>query len=337
MPDTPAEPKSPPFFDGNDEPASASTPPQPEPAVKPTSKHSPRALRLAAELGFSQAEVEAATPEELNDAIYHQTIVVNRLQRQNFDTQQRMAAQDRPAAPQPPAKPPTDPEDELISQFTDEKYQPEIVQLAKLTTGMMKELRATKDQLKGSQEREQQRESLSRAEMMDAGFDALGDSYKAVVGDGSGLDMDQQGPEFKRRIAILQATGLDFSKPLTAKKLATAIKAAAELLYGSVMKPAASPTPASAPAAGSDPYAAAVGAGPVKPVPPKNPQNGRFVSPEEYGEAALARPTHRKGSKEAAGVERATKGVTELLKERGLLDDGGSGDAQPGDFLGGGS
>ncbi len=315
------------------------TPPKAEPAATTqpaTPKHSPRSLRLAREYGISDGELAKLSPEDLEDrleGISRQLLADNRA----FHREQVIRGNNqtpKEQAPLPPPKPKDEIEDILGELADPEKgLDPRVVKLFRHLNakGQAPDLSELQETVKILKETETKRQQSHMADVLDAGFSELGETYAKLVGVESGLDLDPQGPQMKKRLAIIQAAGI--TQEDTPRKIKAKIKASAEALYGDVLPTQA---PAQQPNTPADPYASAMNGShtgnprmsqpaPTKQAPPKDPSTGRFVSKEDWEQAATARPTHRE-FEEPKGVRRAEKAVGRVLAEQDGGSDGYSAD-----------
>lgn len=327
---TPAASASAMIFDAEESVASATpaTPTPPTPAVVEKPKHTARALRLAGEFGFTQAEIDEMTPEELTRSVDIAAIQTARMNKEYATAMAHIQARQPQPPPTPDAVAATaaNPEDEL--SLDENVVHPEVIKANRLLKDMAKKLREQEAREQSRNQAEAERTNLERFEVIDNAFESLGDTYRALLGNGSASDLKPESAEMKRRMAVLQQTGLDFNKPMSAKALTKAIVSTAQLLFGAAAQPAV-----------ADPYAAGVnGSAPVtpsRPVPPKDSRNGRFVSATEYENGALATPTQRKEIDLPPGRERAVANVAKILGDRGAyVDEGRPGDAILDDFPG---
>lgn len=274
--------------------------PAPTPSPKPTAQHSAVVLSLANEYGFTDAEIAELDPAALERVV--------------LATHRRENARARSKAPAvaPPAPAP-EPEPELdwgeVEEIDDagvkkkrkvsaDDYDPG---LAKIIKDLAKENRALK---KAVEEDRTTRTRQAVFEKIDDAIAALDD--EETYGAGGGSDLDNESDEFVRRIALINASRVDWSKNPSASAVKSAFKKAHAVLRGKKAAADAEERP--------NPYAAATN-GHIKPTK-KGP------TPEEWAEAGLARPTAR-ASKPAPKSEDAAKAATRAaLIERGLpVDD----------------
>ena len=163
-----------------------------------------------------------------------------------------------------------------------------------IAPGLLKALKAVATELNDNREvrklvgalkhREINREATTRAGMIDAAFDHLGKDYEKYFGAGTGAEMKNDSSEMQRRMAIIKAASIDWSKG--AAHVKQQIKKAAELVYP--------PAP--------EPYTEV----------PSVPTNGHGPTEEQkrWTEAQLQRPSNRespqpKGRKAAIAATQA--------------------------------
>ena len=258
----------------------------PPPPAKP--QHSKRVLRMATDLGIPQAEIDAASPEDLDDRVYVENReAIARIQTARGQDQVAAggAGRQTPAEgggqQQPP--PPAESKFELELEGKD-TYDPDLIAaVEKMAGGFMKEIADLKAQLGGVVQRDVAKERETAFETVDRVFAAR----PAVFGAGKRSEIGKDSAELARRMAVLQMVdGMKGSEPLEQK-----LALAADRLFG----PAA---PASPPPA------------PRRPAPSK----------EKWKEGGLAAPTQRDHADEPKGETRATKAVAAKLSELGLTD-----------------
>lgn len=296
--DTPAPKKA-------DAPSAPAPPTEQKPAAKAPEKpaHAPRVLRLARELGISEADIAATDPAELSDWV--------------MESLDRIARQPAAAKPSPAPEPE---EDYGFGEYEDEDgakkkvdlsgYERPIRHVFKTLAQELKAIKAENAELKESTRR---REARDAYDAFDAAFESLGDAGKAIFGDGPGTAMDTASEESQRRHFVLQAAKLKAgdSPAVIKKKIAAAVKT----LYGPVggdspaPKKAAKDAPAETPA-DDRPRA----------------KNGRFTA-EEWEEAALAKPTSRTPPPAPKGEKLAMANLAKKMHRFGMpVEDDGSDD-----------
>lgn len=313
------------FFDATGGEEYEPVEPTPEP---PKPVHPQWALDAARELGYSELEIQSATPEQL-------TAELHRAQRALLRRQQEAARfdatrQDVERRPQP--APQSAPEEDEFD-LAEADYDPKVYKLLKT---LHAENKALKKHVSGLSEREEKRTTGALFEKFDEAFAALPDDLLPLFGDGGGSDLDPKSDEMLRRRAVLAATGLTPDQAATMGQ--TAFNRA---VHAVVKKMFAQARPAQTqPAAPADPYGNPLGGGagerqpPGRQTPPKDPVTGRFVSPEEWNASALARPTQRSGADdERPGLALATRNLAARLREARSSDNGLNGTVTKADFL----
>ena len=271
----------------------ADAPPPPE-AAPAAPKHSKRVLRMAEQFGISQAEIDATEPEALDEAL-----VV--LQRQMLDDRQRLIAQPgrqaEPAAQAPAAPKAPEAFDLGIPAEEMADIHPSIASALKKLAAEVQDLRGLKGTLGTIQQREQQREFDSFQQRCDAAFAR----HETVLGKGSYGELNPQGPELRRRQAVLDTAQRDNPKIPFEKRIERAVEA----LFGKQ-------TAAAAPLPIGD-------ARPTEADLITRDSQGRItgrITPAQWNAAATARPSHREAPILAPGKEKATKFVADKMKER---------------------
>lgn len=356
--DTPIAPQPrvatlPPQYDPNDHPDSqlealtmpfkpATLPPPPAPAPTIISK---RLKRQALEAGISEATISRCdedTLEELVDRYQAQAREIHegKIRQQALQDALRAVPQQQPGVSTPQT---VAPEDDLGIDLTE--VHPALAEGIKKLHKDNLELKRFQAE---SMQREVNRVAQTQRDLIDEAFESLGEDYHSVFGKGAvGAEVQTTSAEFKRRVAVLQASGLDLSKQPPGKAIKNAVIQAAKELF-----PAAKPAPAQAPA---DPYAQALGGNVTtpdsppptpRPTPPKDPRTGKFLTAEErtiqkqaddaqaaWLNGALARPSGQNGAPEPPSVKKATETVSAILKERSTpVGIESNGDAQLDDF-----
>ncbi len=197
--------------------------------------------------------------------------------------QQQGAARDLDNATiRQPATP--EPEEDL------EAFDPIIVKRLRAAEAAEKRVANLEARLAKQEDRELQRQAGQVESALDDAFAALGERYEKLLGKGPAAALDKTSAELRRRIAILKDAGIDFQALPTTPQLKAKLKASAEAFYPAPVEPNAYET------------------------------NGKSrVSPAEWAEAGLARPTQRAGAPEPKGDALATQNMEKKLKERGQL------------------
>lgn len=276
--------------------------PEPVPAKPPHSKY---VLRLAQDMGYTQAEIEEASPEALEEAV---VLEHRRLQEERRSLVAAPVRADSPAAPgspapnatpgaaQPGAANPPEPDLLGLSQSDLDELHPTIVAAFKKLGA---EIQTLKGQLSGMGQREQAREREGFQRRCDRAFAA----HEAVLGKGAFDELDPQGAELRRRRAVLDDVARDTSRIPFEKKIERAVQA----LFGAA-------APESPPVAGAIPFAQPAAG--VLPRDAAGKITGPRYTPEEWAAAATAQPTHRASPAKPPGKDRATDFVREQMKTR---------------------
>lgn len=285
---TPAKPASPSLPKA---PAASETPPAP--------KHSRRVEQMARDLGISQAEIDASTPDELDAAVYH----ANRALHLERERQYREASQHQAVAGRQPPTPPAeedlpwgdiqDPDTGARRQAKDSDIAEPLVRVLRQQDRAIKELQR---QLAHLQQRDQSRENETRSERIDRFFAG---QDKSLFGEGPLADLPEDSPERERRLAVWgrSARAARGDEAAAIRGLGASLK----VLY-----------PGAAPSA-----AASSAAAPPAPEKPRD-ANGRYTKEQErWLDGPVARPTHRGNAEEPLGKQRATNKLASLMDEAG--------------------
>jgi hypothetical protein len=299
-----------------DDGIAAVTPPSPaEPKAPPPPKHAPHTLRMAADLGIPQADIDGASAEELGRLVYHlhrQVLTEARESRRQEAQNGRQNVQ--PAVVAPPQAPdgPDWGKDDNGKAFTEADYAPGVAAVIKKSHALEKKVQDLEARLEALGSREQARERESAGDRIDRLFDSLGDEGAKRFGKGTWRDFTEDSPEYQRRMAVLLLMDKDRRGSLEAR-----FKRAHDTIYGGVVLP--------------DGASAKGGKGAEPTPPPTRPKrpDGTFKSDSELNDderawmnGGLARPTQRKGAPEPTGTKKAEKAVEAALKE--MHADGGT-------------
>lgn len=280
-------------------PAPALTQPAPE---KP--KHNKRTLAMARDFGLSEQEIMDATPDALDDAVYHlnRQAMAGARERSRVDALTGSAPAANPATPaasqQPAAAKPDDVKIEwgkfkddsgVERDITDNDIAPGIVNFCK---GLVKELNTVKAQLGHVTTHLGRQQAETMGDQIDRVFADLG--QPALFGTGTRRDIKPDSAEAARRLAVLQAAERLRDQP---GSLADKLKKAAVTIFG--MAPPA--TPAAEP--------------PARQPSPRDPVTQQFISPQDWDAAAVRQPSHREGRPEPKGEAKAVKTAARKLAE----------------------
>lgn len=279
------------------DPPAPSPRPAPSPPVAPEPppkkhQHSSRLTKLALEMGYTQADLD----DHPSEAIWED------IERVRAVEVPRPAAAVAPTPPTP--EPPADPDEAYLSEL--EKVEPH---LARLQRQARKDLQEVRAQLKAKDEvletltkAEQQRQSRAVTRMVDLAFAALPEKFHELVGVGAIEELTDPGQKGWRG-AIYQAAKIAATDGTRA--IAQKILAAATAVCGDRVKE----TP-------TDPYGR-LPATPPRPVPPKDPVNGRFTA-EQFEQGQIHRPNGRQtGHDQLSAVEATRRYLKEIGDPRG--------------------
>jgi hypothetical protein len=288
----------------------------PEP---PQKKHPDWLYTVATDLGIPPEECDELSSAALGNAIRRARRYEQSQSRQASRDDARMEAHagsqtqphNEPAAPEP------DPFD--ISEI-EGQLDPKFRAFLHAVKEKSKEVDALKAQLAAVGQREQQRELQSNAQMLDGAFEAIGEKFADVFGEGDAGDLGpEKAAEMKRRLAVVTAAvgGMDI-RTLSRRQLNAKIKEAADMIFGDLVGKRG---PAASAAAPPDPYAAAVAPSrPAKPQrsgPAPRSTNRAVPTEEDWEQGALAVPTQRRGGAEPNGRAKAIRNVQEILRQGG--------------------
>jgi hypothetical protein len=250
---------------------------------------------MAEAFGISKAEIDSMTPDALDE-----TLVI--LNRTILDERQHLLTLPARTPPPQPTAPPAPPPDELgIPPEIAEQLDPSIVALFKRLSG---EISGLKQQIAESGQREKARENESFQRRCDRAFS----KHETILGKGSYAELTPNGPELRRRQAVLDTAGRDTSRIPFERKIELAVEA---LFGGSA--PAATITPP-APAAPAPTVAAQPQPTPADLI--QRDANGRItgrITPDQWAASRVERPTHRTTAPLPPGTERATQFLKENL------------------------
>ncbi len=257
----------------------------PKEPVKPVI--SPALRRMAKSYGISEEDIEASNPDTLQDAISFLA-----------EDRARLQAKVEPDDDE-------DDDDDAIEKLDKElSLDPRMKKLLKKSSASAKEIKELKAALTAQTERERARVTRAGSEAVDEGFDALGDDFKAIFGDGDHKTLSKDSKELKRRVSVFHASGVDLASdsPSAIKRKIT--KAAKEMFSDFVTKK---------PKAEAVEEEETVYEAPKK---AKAPREGPDVTGmvRDWDEAATARPTNRKAP-EKKGRQSAINAAREYMRE----------------------
>ncbi len=295
--------------------------PDKTPATPPaTPKHSPRMLRLAAHVGLSAQEIEAATPDELE-----REVRAIQLEQQQLALEHRLQST-RPPSNNPATAPKAEPplvdwgefEDEVEGAKVKKPFKDVVHEnFRKVIESQAKRLKDMEEKLGQREQTEQQKEVAAKIRLLDEGFAALGPAYEPLFGKGEGLKLPPKEGAMLRRRAVLKS--LESDPPEETLTVVQAIQQRAKELYG---ERKAKPAPAAAADTLDYPELDDLPdeppAAPPRRTPPKDPASGRFTR-EVWDDAPLPRPTQRRNSPEPAGKAKAVKHLAERMAANGQL------------------
>jgi hypothetical protein len=291
------------------EPSAQQVPASTEPAPvtippAPVSKHPAYLVQQAQEYGFDESEIND-TPTHVLGKMVHNMM---RQQMQARSDAAREALQVHGQVRNPAPEPPP-PEEEFDIDFgtdpesgrklTAQDFHPGLIAAFKHQAKQNREAQQKlQAELAKRDQRDEQRELNRAASIYDAAFAGLGPEYENIFGKGPGREMgaDQQGA-YKRRIAVLTEAQAD-PRQHTVAQVKAKIKAAADLLFPPVK---------------AAPYAE-VAKGKNGTAPPQR------ITPEQWEEGALARPTARTAEEEPPGEAKAVKNLKAKLDSQVIPD-----------------
>lgn len=272
-----------------------------QPPTPPESKHPGYLVEFARDFGFTDAEIDGMSTDQLGRSVQILRTRDQARQRQLSAEWQLQNPRPTPAAPPPPP-----PEPEISLGIDEEEYSPEMVKLVKQTRlDSIKENRKLREELEALKAQQAQVQQTATANHLDAAFDTLGDTYEHVYGAGSGTILEQSEPDaVERRIqaikAVARAYHIDPFK-VSPKVLGAKIKEYSAKIYQP--KPS---TPAKPPE--HDPYKG-LGSG-------TNGGAKRFTQ-EDWDRGGVSRPTARQTESEPDGELKAVRNLEKRLAESG--------------------
>ncbi len=252
--------------------------PEPKPAAPEPPKHSRKTLRMAHDLGLSQAQINSATPEQLDDFVYDANrAAMHRVAEAARQEAIRQAQQQRQApAPVP----------ETLG-IDESQFDPQLIGAIKGVKAEYKQhlgqlsqqLQYTQQILAQQTQAQQQAIAAQQQAAIHNQLDAAFASRPEIVGKGPASGLKPGSPELQRRLAAIAVAQNDQQGGTLEDKIGRAMEA----LYGPKDK-----EPEVAPAV-----------------------------VERWNKGALARTTQRNSPPEAPGPKKAAKAVNEFLKKRG--------------------
>lgn len=285
-------------------------------ASAPAPAAHPRWLREQAEdFGFSQAEIDGMDTDQLGQAVRYAA----RAEKKWWQEQRPQAA---PAAPQAPPQVPQEEEVDLGIPPQDlQDFDPRLVGALKtIASGYQKKTRALEERLQAAEKLTQQQQVDRTVSEIDQGFADLADDCP-LLGKGNCADFKTTDHSYLLRDAVVKSVAASWPKGAPGWRKAVALRAREMFGAGSGQSaptdlPPEPPTPRQQQAAERPREA-----------------NGRFTR-EQWEQAALNRPTQRKGAAEPPGRDKATRAVTERIREmdaqQGDVSDDSFNDSFPG-------
>lgn len=279
----------------------------PKPKVEPAPKFPhPRGLvRSALSLGASQADIDATETDALYDWVETERERISLERERNAAA--RAARDDIDRALRPEAKPaPVEQELDWGTDFdgkpldADTYLAPGIKKLLKDQAKRIAELE------KGTGETKAQLQSRRNQEIYDT-FDTFFGQFPKVYGKGDGADMKAGDKNLERRLAIISAAGVDFSKD-TPQAVVRKLKAKHEIVYEAEPEEEDQPEPDTV----ADPIAAYGG---------KALKNGTpRITEDQYKRSKIAKPTPRE-REEPRSKKKAVQAVARQMRENGFTED----------------
>lgn len=275
----------------------------PEPEVEDVApapvvhKHSKRILSEAEDLGFPADFIDKTPSDDLDNAIYHMKRKMAREQVQANRDERNDRVRERAA----PVKEPTFRDELGIEEGV---FAPEMEAIIEKLWSKNQQLLK---QVGGVAETVQTREARTTTDILDEAFSGLGAQYAPIFGDATSEDLADDSKEINRRNMVLQQSGIDIRKDNKAT-IIRKLKAATDLVYGDVVKPAAVEDEE------ESVYAAGLGRQPAQhPQPPQKKQPKPRVTEEDWNKAGLLRPSHRAVRDVPNGKSKANRTVEALL------------------------
>ncbi len=238
-------------------------------------------IKLALDFGLSDEEIQDVDPEVLAQTVYHLNRQMRNMQESNSRETAILGATNQPLEEKP---------EEPITLGVDEsKFDPDLVSMFK---ELKKENRDLRNELNQVKQVQINQHSETMAQKIDRLFETQNEN---LFGKGRGAEMDQSGPEYARRLAVLRAVKEDKAKGSFEQKFQKYSK----MLFGAENQ--------------NSPAAVA-----------------RKFTKEEWEEGALRRPTARAGAGEPKGEKKAMQTAARFMRENGMTDES---DPSAEDFL----
>lgn len=266
------------------------------PAVAP--RHPEFLVRQATEFGLDESDI-AEMPTSVLYKTVNRFLVRDREIATQFATARSL---EDGRVKQPAPEIPKEQEVDDLAVMELEGVHPAIVAALRKNRSGTDKIKQLEDKLAAREQADAMREINSGGELIDF---ALSQIKHPLLGEGTGIEL-QADParkaELQRRFAVLNAAGITDLRKVNRLTIVKQLKDAAELLFGAA-------TPAADPA---DPYSAALNG---KTAPPTKP----VISPEDWANGGVARPSRRNGSPELKGDALAIKNLTERLRQTDAL------------------
>lgn len=266
-----------------------------EPVAVAAPQHSPALIRAAAEVGLSATDLEGSSSQEWWDYIKLQQGKIDRERTQPAPRSERH----EPAA-EPKAAPKAEPELKLAwSANADTILDPEV------RTEFEQAVSPLLEEIKRLQGLEFRRQAETRYSQIDGLFAKLG--AEAVYGKGGRSEIDANGPEMAKRMAVLNLAEQIVKAQGDKPNYAIAFQAAHKSLFGAGL-----------------PETTAVVEPEPKPRPKqKRNEDGTYGEVEDWERAAVAKPTNRlqpipNGVK--AAKQEFDRGLAEMAARNGTAD-----------------
>lgn len=288
-------------------PAAEVTTPNGEVVPTPAPKHPAYLVKQAQDHGYTDEEINEMSPGVLGKTVHQ--MMQQQLSFRDEMLRARQVSEGEVRAPQPPA------EEDIVLDFgadeegrplTEKDFGPGIVRAMKAQARLQRaETKKLQEALSERDKRDEQRDQQRAASIYDAAFASLGADYEHIVGKGPGRDMgDAQKAEYRRRIAILTEAQAD-PRQLTVAQVKARVKSAADLLFPPVRH---------------EPYAEVGKPTPAKALPPNGVPAKPRITEQEWEDAALSRPTARKGDDLPNGEAKAVRNLTARMNQEVIPD-----------------
>lgn len=266
-------------------------------------KPSPFSIRMAKSLGMSDEDIAAVEDPHILEARVEERYRVQEQARDEYTRSREqietLAARQQPAAPQQVSSPPsgsTGTQPAFDHGLTEQNCTPEIIAAFNKMANRVQELERDHGEVKSHIQRAVAAQSDNE---IDQGFAALGSKYEKLFGSGTGVDLKATDPaKYRRRVAVL--ADIRANPPKTPTSIKALVAGRGAELFKDLLDVAPTATPAAEPTA---------------------------ISPQQWAEGGVHRPTQRISDVQLNGDQKATRGVAEKMAAMAAINGtGGAGE-----------